>query len=76
MLSKNTCERVHLIVKLPAISLEDSKFTKNGLLPHIFFKDFKSLFIVLFLVIISWKGVSCFNEGVCFSDGGVIFKWG
>ena len=23
----------------------------------------------------SWKGVSCFNGGVCFSDGGLIFKW-
>ena len=85
MLSKNTCEGVHLIVKLPAISLQASKFTKNGLLPHIFFKDFKSLFIVLFLGIISWniswKGVSYFNEGVCFSDEegagkGGIFKWG
>ena len=32
MLSKNTCERVHLIVKLPAISLQACKFTKNELL--------------------------------------------
>ena len=32
MLSKNTCEGVHLIVKLPTISLQASKFTKNGLL--------------------------------------------
>ena len=32
MLSKNTCERVHLIVKLQAISLQASKFTKNELL--------------------------------------------
>ena len=23
----------------------------------------------------SWKGISCFNGGVCFSDGGLIFKW-
>ena len=27
--SKNTCEGVHLIVKLPAIILHASKFTKN-----------------------------------------------
>ena len=33
---KNTCEGVHLIVKLPAISLQASKFTKNELL-HIYF---------------------------------------
>ena len=31
MLSKNTCEGVHLIKKLPAISLQASKFTKNEL---------------------------------------------
>ena len=32
MLSKNTCDGVHLIVKLPAISLQACKFTKNELL--------------------------------------------
>ena len=32
ILSKNTCEGVHLIVKLSAISLHASKFTKNELL--------------------------------------------
>ena len=36
MLSKNTCEGVQLIVKLPAISLQASKFTKNELL-HTYF---------------------------------------
>ena len=36
MLSKNTCEGVHLIVKLPAISLQASKFTKYELL-HTYF---------------------------------------
>ena len=36
MLSKNTCEGVHLIVKLPAISLQASKFTKNELF-HTYF---------------------------------------
>ena len=45
---------------------------------HIFeglWLDLKLLFIVLFLGIISWKGVSCFNggEGVCFPDGGLHF---
>ena len=35
-LSKNTCEGVHLIVELPAISLQASKFTKNELLQTYF----------------------------------------
>ena len=38
-MSTNTWEGVHLIVKLPAISLQASKFT-NLLILHIFFKDF------------------------------------
>ena len=77
--SKNTCEGVHLIVKLPAISLQASKFTKNELL-HTYFSrillDFKLLFVVLLLGIISWKGVSGFNGGIVFQMGGFIFKWG
>ena len=36
MLLKNTCEGGHLIVKLPAISLEACKFTKNDFL-YIYF---------------------------------------
>ena len=35
-LSKNTCEGVHLIKKLPAISLQTSKFNKNELLQTCF----------------------------------------
>ena len=36
-LLKNTCEEVHLLVKLPAISLQACKFTKNELFfIHIF----------------------------------------
>ena len=35
-LSKNTCEGVYLIVKLPAKSLKACKFTKNELL-HTYF---------------------------------------
>ena len=31
---------------------------------------------MLFLGIILWKGASCFNGEVCFSDGGgLFFKW-
>ena len=36
MLLENTSEGVHLIVKLPAISLQAYKFTKNELL-HTYF---------------------------------------
>ena len=32
MVVKNTCEGVHLLVKLPAVSLQPCKFTKNELL--------------------------------------------
>ena len=38
-----------------------------------FWLDLKLLFIVLFLGIISWRGVSCFNGGICFSDGRASF---
>ena len=38
MLSKNTCEGVHLIVNLPAISLQACEFTKNEL--HTYFQGF------------------------------------
>ena len=75
MLLKNTCDRVDLIVKSLTINLEACKFTKNELL-HTYFQgfqlDFKLLFIVLFLGSILWKGVSCFNGGVCFSDWGAL----
>ena len=36
MLSKNTCEGIHLIVKLPAISVQACTFIKNEL-PHTYF---------------------------------------
>ena len=36
MLSKNTCEGVHLIVKMLAINLQASKFTKSKLF-HTYF---------------------------------------
>ena len=69
MLSKNTCEGVHLIVKLPAISLQACKFSKNELLPTYFLRillDLKLLFIVHFLCIISLKDASRFNGGFVF----------
>ena len=65
-----------MIVKLLAISLQASNFTKNELLQTYFSRilaRFKLLF-VLFLGIISWKGVSCFNGESCFSKK--IVRWG
>ena len=43
ILSKNTCEGVHLIVKLPAIRLQAYKFTKNELL-HTYFSQILARF--------------------------------
>ena len=78
-LTNNTCEGVHLIVKLSTISLQAYKFTKYELL-HTYFSSILAtlLFIALFLGIISCKGVSCFNrKGAVFQMGGVfIFKRG
>ena len=72
MQSKNTCEGVHLIVKLPAISLQASKFTKNELL-HTFFMDFSQILsYCFFLFIVSWKGASQW-EGFAFQLGGASF---
>ena len=69
MLSKNTCERVYLIVKLLAMSLQACKFTKNELLYTHFSKILVTI-IVHFLGIISWKGASRFNgRGVVFQRG-------
>ena len=59
MLLKNTCEGVHLIIKLPAISLQACKFTKNEL-----------LHICAFSTNHFMEGCFTFQWGVCFSDGG------
>ena len=66
MLSKNSCEGVHLIVKLPAISLEACKFTKNELL-HAYFSRILARFYLLFICAFSRNH---FIEG-CFT-----FQWG
>ena len=69
MLSKNTCERVYLIVKLLAMSLQACKYTKNELL-YTHFSRILVTIIVHFVGIISWKGASRFNGG-----GGLFFRW-
>ena len=47
-LLKNTCERVHLLVKLLAISLQACKFTKN----EIFYTYFSSILDFKLLIIV------------------------
>ena len=75
MLSKNTCEGVHLIVKLPAIGLQAWKFTKNELL-HIYISRILARFQV---TIDCGFSRNHFVEG-CFMfqgrGGGVVFQMG
>ena len=66
MLSKNTCEGVHLIVKLPAISLQACKFTKNELL-HIHFSKILARFKVI---------IYCAFSKNHFMGGCLTFQWG
>ena len=47
MLSKNTCERVHLMKKLLAISLQASKFTKNELFNTSFSKVLATFSVII-----------------------------
>ena len=61
MLSKNTCEGIHLIIKLPAISVQAYKFTKNEFLHTYFSKIFNG----------SGGGGGGGSDGGCF-----IFRWG
>ena len=80
MLSKNTCEGVHLIVKLPAKSLQVSKFTKNELL-HTYFWSILARFEVIIYCAFSRNHFMehgkvfhvSMGRGVCFSDGGLHF---
>ena len=46
MLSKNTCEGIHLIVRLLAISLQACKFTENELL-HTYFSRILAEFVMV-----------------------------
>ena len=48
MLLKNTCEGVHLIVKLLAISLQASKFTKNEFLHTYFSRTLARFYVIIF----------------------------
>ena len=71
MLLENTCKGVHLIVKLPAISLQASKFTKNEPL-HTCFKDFSQILIGIYCAF----SRNHFMEGCfMFQQGGLFFRW-
>ena len=77
MLLKNTCEWVHLLVKVPAISLQACKFTKNELV-HAYFLRILARFYVIIYCAFSRnhfiEGAFTFQWGACFSDGGFIFN--
>ena len=90
MLSKNTCEGVNLIVKLPAISLQACKFTKNELFHAHFSRILASYYLLPFfqesfherVLYVSLRGVVfqmgwgfIFKQGVC-PIGGHRFGWG
>ena len=66
MLSKNTSEGVNLKVKLPALSLQACKFTKNKLL-HIHFSRISARFSVITFCAFSRNHIL---EGCC------TFQWG
>ena len=73
MLSKNTCEGVYLIAKLPAISLQAFKFTKNELL-HTYFSRILARFEVIIYCAFSRNH---FMEGCFpFQWGRGVFRWG
>ena len=81
MMSKNTCEGVYLIVKLPAISLQACKSTKNEL--HTYSSRILARFYVIIYCVFSrnhfMEGCFMFQMGggeFVFQMGGFIFKWG
>ena len=74
--SKKTWEGVHLIVNLSAISLQACKVTKNELLHTYFSRILLEVIYCAFSRNQSWKGASCFDGEVCFSDGGASFLSG
>ena len=76
MLSKN---RDHLILKLPAISLQASKFTKNELLRTYFSRILARFPVIIYCAFTRnhfMEGCFMFQwGGIVFQMGGFIFKW-
>ena len=77
---KNTCGGVHLIVKLPAISLPACKFTKNELLHSCFWRILARFYVIIYCAFSRnqfKEGYFMFQwEGIVFQMGGFIFKLG
>ena len=78
MLPKNTCEGVHLMVKLLAISLQACKFTKNEL----FYTYFSRILARLKVIIYCAFSRNHFIEGRLLrvsvgagGEGGLFFRW-
>ena len=63
-LLKNTCEGVHLLVKLPAISLESCKFTKTVLLQTYFSR-----------ILARFSVIHCDFSWNHFMEMGFTFQW-
>ena len=71
--SKNTSEGVYLIVKLSAISLQASKFTKNELVNTYFSRIFARFSVIIYCAFSRNHFMEgCFN----FQWGGLFFRWG
>ena len=74
MLSKNTCEEVHFILKLPAISMQACKFTRNELLRTYFSRILARFQVIVYCAFTRnhfMEGRFAFQwGGGCFSDGG------
>ena len=66
MLSKNTCEGVHLIKKMPALSLQASQFTKNELLHTTFSRILARFQFIIY----------CAFSRNHFMEGCFMFQWG
>ena len=75
MPSKNTCEEVHFILKLPAISMQACKFTRNELLRTYFSRILARFQVIVYCAFTRnhfMEGRFAFQwgGGGCFSDGG------
>ena len=71
---KNTCEGIHLVKKLPAISLQAFKFTIKMNFTHIF-KDFGWILSYYLLWFHGRLFHALMGESFVFQMGGFIFKW-
>ena len=87
MPSKNTCEEVHFILKLPAISMQACKFTRNELLRTYFSRILARFQVIIYCAFtrnhfmeghfaFQWRGVVFQMEGGASFLSGVCAPWG